>query len=405
MRILITGATGLIGRELGKNLAEKGHDLFVVSRNGKKAKEILPFPCEVIEGDLSQGPLSDSRLGKIEAAINLMGEPIADSRWTEEKKRKIYDSRVIATRNLVQCLPKSLKVLVSASAIGFYGDSGAEVLTEDGVAGQDFLAKLCKDWEAAAARAPGRSVFVRTGMILARQGGALDQMLFPFRSGIGGVLGTGEQWMSWIHIKDIVGLYLLALENPQAHGPMNGVAPFPVTNRDFSEALAQAVGSHLGPPVPMFALNLLFGDLASSLVASNRGCADKSREWGYKFHYPELQEALNDVCAPFQRGEEFFVAEQFIPVTPEKLLPLFKGAHHLEKVMPPTLGFKLKKWTHTPEFRPFCGGTLLVDRVRYKMPMGYLGWLVASRFVRKDVENIFSFRRKNIAAESFRRLF
>nr|BFD67094.1 hypothetical protein HAGR004_21160 [Bdellovibrio sp. HAGR004] len=448
MRILITGATGLIGRELGKILAEKGHDLFVVSRSAQKAKELLPFPCQVLEGDLSHAPLQDARLEQMEAVINLMGESIAGSRWTEEKKKKIYESRVTATKNLVQSLPKTLKVFVSGSAIGFYGDSGSEVLTEDGVVGQDFLAKLCKEWEAAAARAPGRTVFIRTGVVLARQGGALDQMLFPFRSGVGGVLGSGEQWMSWIHIKDIVGLFLLALENPQAHGPMNGVAPFPVTNRDFSQALAHAVGARLGPAVPMFALNLLFGEMAQVLVSSSRGCADKAREWGYKFQYDNLAEALGEICAPFKQGEEVFVAEQFVPLLPEKLFPFFKEAHNLEKITPPTLNFEIegmstpeigqgthidyrlkihgvpakwkteidewqppfkfvdnqlkgpyRLWHHTHEFRPFCGGTLMVDRVRYRLPMGYLGWLMASRFVRKDVENIFSFRRKFIASE------
>ncbi|WP_374033224.1 TIGR01777 family oxidoreductase [Bdellovibrio bacteriovorus] len=446
MRILMTGATGLIGRELGKVLAEKGHDLYVVSRDQAKAREQLPFPCEIIEGDLNTNPLHDSRLAKVEVVFNLMGESIAGERWSEEKKKRIYQSRVIGTRHLVQSLPENLKCFISSSAMGIYGDQSDAPLTEDSPHGEDFLANVCKEWEAEAAKAPGRSVFVRTGIVLARQGGALDQMLFPFRSGVGGVLGDGKQWMSWIHLNDIVGLYLFALEHHDVEGALNAGAPHPVTNREFSETLVQSLGTRLGPAVPLFALNVLFGELAKSLVASARMVPEKAQRLGYKFHYENLLEALNEICLPFKMGEEIFVAEQFVPAPPEKLFPFFKDAHNLERITPPTLNFLIEKmstpeigqgtqidyrlkihgvpakwkteidewqppfkfvdnqlkgpyrlWHHTHEFRPFCGGTLLVDRVRYRMPMGFLGWLVANRFVRKDVENIFAFRRKYIA--------
>lgn len=446
MRILITGATGLIGREVGKVLAAKGHEILVVSRSERKAREVLPFPCEVIQGDLSQGKLKDDRLESVQAVIHLLGETVAGQRWTEERKRKIYSSRVDGTRNLVQSLPADLKIFVSASAMGIYGDRGEKLLSENDSPGDDFLSRVCVDWEAEAAKAPGRKVFVRTGVVLAREGGALDQMMFPFRSGVAGVLGRGRQWMSWIHLRDIVGLFVFAFENPQVAGPLNGVAPQPVTNREFSESLVKSLGSRLGPPVPMFALKLLFGEMAQVIVGSVRVSAGRALELGYKFQFESLNEALQEICAPFRQGEEIYVAEQFVPEPPEQLFAFFKEARNLEKITPSSLNFHIEKmstpeikqgtiidyrlrirgvpaawkteidewqppfkfvdnqlkgpyrlWHHTHEFRPFCGGTLMVDKVRYRLPLGFLGWVVASLPVRKEVEGIFAFRRRFIA--------
>ncbi|WP_413942757.1 TIGR01777 family oxidoreductase [Bdellovibrio sp. HCB-162] len=448
MRILITGATGLLGKEIGKVLAEKGHELLAVSRNLTKAREVLPFPCEIVVGDLNDGPLKDPRLKTVEAVINLMGETVVE-RWNEEKKERIYNSRVVATRNLIASLPADAKVFVSGSAIGYYGDCGSEFLYEEHSPGKDFLAKLCVDWEAEAGKAPGRKVFIRTGLVLSRHGGALDEMLFPFRAGVGGVLGEGQQWMSWIHIKDIVGLFVFALENPKAQGAINGCAPFPVTNKEFSQTLAEAVGRSLGPSVPHMILKLIYGETADVILSSIRGSAEKAEALGYQFHFSELKEALNEICAPFKAGEDVFLAEQFLPEPPEKVFPFFQDANNLEKITPPTLNFQIEKisspeitqgtlidyrlkihgvparwkteidewqppykfvdtqrfgpyrfWHHTHEFRPFCGGTLMVDRVRYRLPLGYLGWVLGAKFVKKDVQNIFSFRRKYISTLS-----
>lgn len=446
MRILITGATGLIGKELGKVLAEKGHELFVVSRSLAKAREVLPFPCEVIVGDLSKAPLKDPRLENIEGAINLLGESVLGERWTFEGKNRIYNSRVEGTKNLILSLPSNLKVFVSASAMGYYGDCGDEVLREDHRAGKDFLAKVCVDWEAAAAKAPGRTVCIRTGLVLSPRGGALDQMLFPFRAGVGGEVGHGRQWMSWIHIKDIVGLYVFALENQKVQGALNGVAPNPETNKDFSKMLADSLGKRLGPRVPLMVLKLLFGEAAETILSSARGSTEKSESLGYEFYMVELEDALQEICAPYRHGEDIFYAEQFLSEPPEKVFPFFQDANNLEKITPPTLSFSIDKvssseikqgtlidyslkihgvpakwkteidewqppykfvdhqlrgpyrlWHHTHEFRPFCGGTLLVDKIRYRLPMGYIGWLLGAKFVRKDVEDIFSFRRKYIS--------
>lgn len=446
MRVLITGATGLIGREIGKVLAEKGHELLVVSRSLAKARELLPFPCEIITGDLTKEVLKDERLGRVDAVINLIGEPVVGGRWTREKKEKIYVSRITATRNLVASLPASIHSFISGSAIGYYGDRGNDTIHEKDSAGTGFLSKVCVDWEAEAAKSPGRKVFIRTGVVLAPQGGALEEMLFPFRAGVGGVLGDGAQWMSWIHLQDIVGLFVYALENSQVEGAVNGVAPVAVTNKVFSASLAKALGKSLGPSVPVGALKLLFGEGAQVIVSSLNVSAEKAIALGYQFKYVNLDKTLEEICLPFKNGEDVFHTEQFIALPPEKVFPFFQDPHNLERITPPTLNFHIKKvssselkqgtvidytlkirgvpakwkteldewqppyrfvdnqlhgpyslWHHTHEFRPFCGGTLMIDQVRYRLPMGYLGWLVAGKLVRKEVENIFSYRRKFVA--------
>ena len=446
MKVLITGASGLIGQQVGKKLAEKGHQLLVVSRKKSSVKNLLPFPCEVIEGDLNESPLKDDRLATVEGVINLMGETIS-GRWTDKKKEAIYHSRIIGTRNLVKSLPTSLQVLVQGSAVGAYGDRHDELLTEESSLGQDFLAKVCRDWEHEASRAAGRKVFVRTGIVLSQQGGAFPQMLFPFRLGFGGALGSGNQWMSWVHIEDISNLFVEALENPKFTGAINGTAPEPVTTNDLSKRLAQELSTYKGPAVPAFVLKLLFSEGADPILGSQR-VQSRASQWGYKFRYAKLEEALKDLCEPYSQGEDILVAEQYFDKPPAELFEYFKEAHNLEEITPPTLKFKIekistpqvqqgtlidytlkvhgvpmkwrteidewqpptkfvdnqlkgpyRKWHHTHEFKPFAGGTLMTDRVRYKLPLGYLGWLLAGAFVRKDVQQIFSFRRKIIAEQ------
>lgn len=447
MNILLTGATGLIGKEVGKVLAQKGHRLFVVSRNEKKAKETVPFPCEVIVGDLSKTTLEDARMRQVDVVINLMGESVVGERWTEEVKQRIYDSRVIGTRNLIASLDRNItKVFVSGSAIGFYGDCAETVCSETASAGSDFLAKVTMDWEAEALRAPGRVCLIRTGIVLSTQGGALEKMLFPFKAGVGGALSDGRQWMSWIHINDIVNLFVFGVENDQMVGAINGAAPNPVTNKDFSLALADSVGRKLAFPVPKAAIYSMYGESAETILSSARCNSEKVLASGFQFEFSDVKVALEMICTPFKDGEELFYAEQFVPLPPEELFSFFKDPYNLEELTPASLKFNVESvstkeveqgtlidytlkihgvpakwrtlidewnppfkfvdtslrgpyrlWHHTHEFRPFCGGTLMVDRVRYRLPLGYLGWLIGGSFVRKDVEGIFSYRRQVIA--------
>jgi len=436
----------LIGKELGKKLAEKGHELLIISRNANKARSEVPFPCAIIEGDLEQQALKDPRLKEVEVVFNLLGESVA-TRWTEAKKKSIYDSRINSTAHLLKSLSKNLKVFISSSATGIYGDRGDEILTEKSPLGEDFLAKVCIDWEKEAEKAVekfrARVVCVRTGVVLSANGGALDKMLLPFRYGVGGALGKGLQWMSWIHLDDIVGLYIFALENENIQGPLNGVAPFPVTNKEFTKSLASSLGQRAILPVPPLALKLLYGEMSKVILGSQRCDANKALHAGYHFQYERINGVLESICTPYRAGEERLYQEQFLPRTPKEIFPFFQDANNLEKLTPATLQFKIDKistaelqqgtkidytlkihgvpvkwkteiedwhpprkfvdnqlsgpyslWHHTHEFRAFCGGTLMIDEVRYRLPLKKLGWMVAGALVRQDIENIFKFRRQ-----------
>jgi uncharacterized protein (TIGR01777 family) len=236
----------------------------------------------------------------VEAAIHLAGEPVA-ARWTEEQKRRIRDSRVKGSRNLVagmRATPRPPKVLVSASAVGFYGDRGDEILNESSDPGSDFLSRVCLDWEAEAARARElgvRVAFVRTGVALSPSGGALEKMLLPFKLGLGGRLGGGRQWFPWIHIEDITGIFLHALMSPAVDGPINGVAPGIVTNEEFTRELAAALNRTVFLPVPEFALRILLGEMAEVVTASQRVVPQVALDTGYRFKYPNLRPALESL--------------------------------------------------------------------------------------------------------------
>ncbi|HEV2447421.1 MAG TPA: TIGR01777 family oxidoreductase [Candidatus Sulfopaludibacter sp.] len=296
MKITISGASGLIGRRLLKALSGNGHTLQVLSRH---AGTNMPGGVKVFPWDPSKAEPPDESLRDADAVIHLAGEPVAQ-RWTDHAKRRIRDSRVVGTRNLVQAIGKLTgkpSVLVCSSAIGYYGSRGDEMLPESAGPGNGFLADLCVAWEkeAAAAEALGmRVVSVRTGLVLDKRGGALARMLPPFKMGAGGRLGNGQQWQSWIHLDDLVGLYRLALETP-LKGAINGVAPYPVTNADFTKALASALHRPAVFPVPSFGLKLLFGEMAEVLLASQRVQPKQAEAAGYRFKFPQLEPALADL--------------------------------------------------------------------------------------------------------------
>ena len=237
----------------------------------------------------------------VEAVIHLAGEPVAAARWTEEQKRRIRDSRVKGTRNLVagmRATPRPPKVLVSASAVGFYGDRGDEVLNERSAIGSGFLSEVCLDWETEAARARelgSRVALVRTGVALSPSGGALEKMLLPFKLGLGGRLGDGRQWFPWIHIEDIQGIIQHALMSPVVDGPINGVAPGVVTNEEFTRELAAALNRPIFLPVPQFALRVLLGEMAEVVTASQRVVPQVALDTGYRFKYQNLRPALESL--------------------------------------------------------------------------------------------------------------
>ena len=293
MKIAISGASGFIGRKLMETLKAGGHSVRVLSRH---AGMNMPPGIEVFPWDPATGEPPESSLRDADAVVHLAGEPVAQ-RWNAEVKARIRDSRVVGTANLVDALarmPRKPGVLVCASAIGYYGSRGDEILTEDSTQGDDFLAEVCAGWEWSAALAEGlgvRVVSIRTGHVLHPRGGLLRRILPPFRAGLGGRLGNGRQWMSWIHLDDLAGLFEFAIANPVS-GALNGVAPGAVTNAEFTRVLAAALHRPAIWPVPRLALRLLFGEMAETILSSQRVMPEKAQAAGFVFRHPELAPAL-----------------------------------------------------------------------------------------------------------------
>jgi uncharacterized protein (TIGR01777 family) len=298
-RITVTGASGMIGRRLVLALREQGWDVSILSREPERAQrslgDVRAYPWDPV-----QEPAPADALEGREAVAHLAGEPVAQ-RWSSQAKRAIRDSRVTGTENLLAGLElldpgQRPSVLVSSSAIGYYGAHDSEPLDEDTPPGSDFLAEVCVAWEAAAARAAKaldmRVVTIRTGVVLDRAGGALAKMLMPFQLGVGGPVAGGGQYMPWIHADDVVGIYVAALSDERWHGPANATAPTPVTNRDFSRALGRALHRPAVLPVPGFALQALYGEMAQIITGGARVLPAKALTLGYSYAHPDLDEAL-----------------------------------------------------------------------------------------------------------------
>ena len=299
MKILITGATGLIGRPLCRRFSDEGHTVIALSRSPQQASDLAA--TKVYEWQSQSGPPPAESLEAIDAVVHLAGEPIAARRWSDEQKRRIRDSRVMSTRHLVNGISAAASrpaALISGSAVGFYGDRGDELLDEDAAPGEGFMPGLCREWEAESARASEsgiRVVLVRTGVVLARRGGALEKMLPPFKLGVGGKIASGRQWFPWIHLDDIVEIFRYAVFTASLSGAINGVAPAIVTNKEFTDQLARALHRPALFPVPEFALRMLFGEMADVLLGSQRVVPRRLLDSGYEFQYPQLATALEDL--------------------------------------------------------------------------------------------------------------
>ncbi|CAB4930475.1 unannotated protein [freshwater metagenome] len=295
MNVTITGATGLIGRRLVTALKERGYEVTVLSRNPDRAQRELGV--DAVAWEPLAGPAPVAALAGRDAVIHLAGEPVAQ-RWSAKVKTAIRESRELGTRNLVAGIGAADPrpgVLLSSSAVGFYGKHGDERVDESAPAGSDFLADVCVAWEreALAAEALGlRVVLIRTGVVLDPSGGALKTMLPPFKLGVGGPVAGGGQYMPWIHVDDIVGLYLAALDDANWKGAVNGTAPEPVTNAAFSKALGRALHRPAFAPVPGFALRLLYGDMAEIVTEGQRAVPARALAAGYSFKHRDLDEAL-----------------------------------------------------------------------------------------------------------------
>jgi uncharacterized protein (TIGR01777 family) len=296
MHVFVTGATGLIGRALVPALRAAGHEVTALSRRAGAGRS--PAGATVVQGDPAAPGAWQEALAACDACVHLAGEPVAAGRWTAERKRAIRESRVASTRLVAETLARSgPTVLVSGSAIGYYGPRGDEALDEDSPPGDDFLARVCVEWEAAAAPAARRArlVLLRTGIVLAREGGALPQLLRPFRFFAGGPIGDGAFWQAWIHLADEVGLVLWALENAAVSGPLVATAPAPVRNRELASALGHVLHRPSALKVPRVALELALGELASVVATGQRALPRKALALGYRFRFPELEPALREL--------------------------------------------------------------------------------------------------------------
>lgn len=458
MKVLVTGATGFVGKYVLRELAYRGHDLVVVSRNPEAASKKISLPVEAYKWDPNTEELPAQALEGVDAVIHLLGENIAAGRWTTKLKDKIYGSRVNGTRNLVSSLNKSsVKTLVSASAIGYYERNvGDKELDETSSKADGWLAKVCDDWEIEANKSNEdiRTSIFRIGVVLGADGGAMEKMLFPFKMGVGGNLGNGSQWMSWIHVVDLARMLVEAVENEAYSGIFNGTAPHSVTNATFTKTLGRTLGRPTLFPVPAFVLKTLFGDMSSILLDSQKVVPKRLKELGFEFEYGNLPEALENVChkKKLPPGEKKVLHQlheqaQWLPDDRAKVFSFFCRPENLENITPRWLNFKIvgastneveegtvfdyklrvrglplkwktviEKWTpekefvdwqkrgpyetwyHTHRFTPYKGGTLMEDIVYYKVPGGFLGELILGPLIKRDIQKIFEYRKQKIAS-------
>jgi uncharacterized protein (TIGR01777 family) len=287
MRLGITGATGFIGRHAARLAAARGWEVIPFSRQPRdeRTRRFVPGEPADVEG--------------LDAVLHLAGEPVV-GRWTSDKRRRIMDSRVLGTRSIVEGFARAAhppRVLVSASGIGFYGDTGDREVDENSPAGSGFLAEVCRAWEAEAMRVrDARVVLLRIGLVLGREGGTMKRLLPVFRAGLGGRLASGRQWMSCIHVDDIAGLALWAIETEALRGPLNGVMPHPVTNADFTRIVARAVHRPAFLPAPAFVLRAVLGDMSSLLLDSSRVRPAVAENLGYRYDFSDVAEAVDEVA-------------------------------------------------------------------------------------------------------------
>jgi uncharacterized protein (TIGR01777 family) len=304
MRVFITGGTGLVGTRLVPRLLGRGDAVMILTRRPERARAIFGSSVQVVDGDPTQSGLWMDQVGQCDAVVNLAGEGVFNRRWNDTFKASICDSRVKSTRNVAEALARSgvggdrPRVLVNASAIGYYGPHADEELDENSPPGSDFMAQVCVEWEKAAAPAGAAAVrcaFVRIGVVLDKEGGALAKLLTPFKLFAGGPVAGGRQWMSWIHHEDLISLLHLALDRQDFAGPLNATAPNPVTNREFGKALGKVLHRPSLMPTPGFMLRLGLGEVAEVVTKGQKVLPRRALVLGYTFEYPTVDVALAQI--------------------------------------------------------------------------------------------------------------
>jgi uncharacterized protein len=453
VKIFITGATGFIGKALVLRLQRDGHRIVAWTRDLERARGVLGPEVEL--ADASGGVFGmRGALAGCEAAINLAGENLVGGRWTARRKRALVQSRVELTRRLVGAIGEAARgprVLVSASGIDYYGDRGDDELEEASGSGDGFLAELCRDWEEAAGEAQAHGVRVaiaRIGVVLGQQGGALAKLLTPFRLGLGGPLGSGESFMPWIHLHDLVDALALAVTDARIQGAFNAVAPEPVRGREFAHALGEALRRPARLRVPSAALGLALGEAAAPLCTSKRAVPAALTDWGFSFRFASLRGALDDlvhadrdVHIERRRGHYRLSLETVVHAPLEEVFEFFSQAENLGVITPPRMAFSIRSerpvrmeegaridyriklgpvpmrwrshiaawepgarfvdvqergpyraWHHEHLFRAEGDSTVVEDYVDYAPPLGPLGRLVNRLMIARELRGIFGYR-------------
>lgn len=441
MKILISGASGLIGRQVIYKLLVAGHEVTALSRS----KDSLPeLPVENVHIWDDKKNAEPEWFSKVDAIINLAGENISDKNWTKSRKQRLWDSRVNGTRHIVSAVEKLSehlrpKVLISGSAIGIYGSS-SETKTEESSTGKDFLSDLCKAWEDEAKKATGlglRTVYMRTGLVLAKNGGLLSKSA-PV------VLGSGNQYMSWIHIDDLVEFIISSISDEGRKGAYNLTSPNPVTNKEFTHILAKQMSIPATVKAPTIILQTVLGELSEAILADQKILPAKLIREGFSFKFLHISYALKNLLGSQPLLNNFFVARQFVPRPRKEVFQFFGNAENLELLTPPWLNFRITKmstknimqgslidyklqihkipvrwrteisqwnpeksfvdnqlkgpykvWHHVHTFDDVPGGTLITDEVTYQLPAWLFG-KVALPLVKKDIKEIFKFRQDKI---------
>jgi uncharacterized protein (TIGR01777 family) len=300
-KIIITGATGSIGRRLCPPLIEKGNEVTIFTRNPAEAKHIIPNAANYIEWDYNKADQWMNELNGKDTIIHLAGANLGAKRWNKKYKKLAYESRVISTRNLVEAIKsvdKKPKTFICSSAVGYYGDRNDENLDESSLPADNYLANLCKDWEAETAKVEelgNRRVSIRTGLVLSKDEGLMKQMLPAFKMFLGGYLGNGKQWFPWIHIDDIVGIYLYAVENVTLDGAVNAASPGIVRMKEFAKTLGKVLNRPALFPIPKLAIKILKGELGNYVTDSQKVIPNKLMQNGYNFKFEKLEDALENL--------------------------------------------------------------------------------------------------------------
>lgn len=450
MKILVTGATGLVGKRLVETLMLNGHhDIRILTTNKKKALETLNFPIEVKSWNPLKSQIEDNSLTDVDIIFHLAGESVADGRWSDERKKRILNSRVQGTELILKEIEKETRKplkFISSSAVGIYGNTKDKDITEESSFGEGFLADVCKKWEKTLEDHKIENMkahCLRTGIVLSAEDGVLTKMLPPFQMGVGGKIGSGNQYMSWIHIDDLVDAFIFLMENDCHNFAYNGVSPQPLTNNQFTKVLGKVLSRPTLFPVPSLVLKLIFGEMSEILLEGQKVHPAMLTKYGFKFKYDNLTDALTHILRYKTAGEVNFKRYQWIDSPLENVFSFFSDGANLQKLTPSDMQFKVinqsteklqagtlidyklkvhgipmkwktrinsfnenesfvddqlkgpyTKWLHRHSFTSVKGGTLICDDVAYKVPLGLLGDITAGWFIKMDIKKIFNYRNK-----------